>query len=96
MNMVQKTSAQRLAGMALDLGASALRGVVVREDCGWKVGDTDVDEWLRKHAGRQIILIAAVLDEETEPPKTCGACGRDYVGDECPHCREARRRLRRA
>lgn len=93
--MVQKTNAQRLAGMALDLGASALRGALVREDSGWKVGDTELDEWLRKHAGRQIILIAAVLDEEAEPPKTCGVCGRDYVGDGCPYCREARRRLRR-
>jgi hypothetical protein len=92
--MVQKASAQRLAGMALDLGASALRGALVRWDSGWKVGETDLDEWLDKLAGRPIILIAAALDEEVEPPKSCRVCGRDYVGDECPFCREARRRLR--
>jgi hypothetical protein len=92
--MVQKASAQRLAGMALDLGAGALRGALVRSDSGWTVGDTNLDEWLDKLAGRPIILIAAALDEEAEPPKTCRVCGRDYVGDECPSCREARRRLR--
>jgi hypothetical protein len=92
--MVQKTSAQRLAGMALDLGASAVRGALVQKDSCWKVGDTNLGEWLGKYAGQQIILIAAVLDEESEPPKTCGVCGRDFVGEECPHCREARRRLR--
>lgn len=92
--MVQKSNAQRLASMALDMGATALRGQLTRENGRWKVGDTFLDAWLEKYGGEPLIVIAVPLEPEAEPTKTCRVCGRDYAGEECPYCREARRRLR--
>jgi hypothetical protein len=92
--MVPKANVQRLAGMALDLGAAVLRGTVMLEGARYRVGDTYLDTWLEKYSGQQLLLVAAAIDAESDPPKTCGVCGRDYTGEVCPYCREARRRLR--
>jgi hypothetical protein len=35
-----------------------------------------------------------LTDERPIDPRTCRTCGREYYGIECPHCRDARIRLR--
>ena len=81
--------------MGLDLGAGVLRGTLQNDGSRWRIGETSLDNWLHKYANQQVILIAAPIEQEQDPVKTCGVCGRDYVGDACPYCREARMRLRR-
>ncbi|MBL7183220.1 MAG: hypothetical protein ISS50_02090 [Anaerolineae bacterium] len=94
---IPKSDVQELAIRAHGMGAGVLRGSLQRLDAerGWAVGDIHLRDWLARYAGRDLILIAFVIGEEKEPPaRTCGTCGRDYSGSECPYCREARERLR--
>lgn len=94
---VPKSSVQELAIRAHEMGAGVLRGPLQRldEERGCAVGDIHLRDWLARYKGRELILITAVIGEEQEPAvKTCGTCGREYSGSECPYCREARERLR--
>ena len=94
--MVSKSDAQELASRAIDMGAGALRGVLHRgETEKWIVGNTDVDAWLGRYEGFELILLAVPIEERGTPEtKTCRTCGREYEGDACPHCQTARKRLR--
>jgi hypothetical protein len=59
------------------------------------VGSTALDEWLSLHKDEEVTLILLSLEDARPLEKrTCRTCGRDYVGFECPHCREVRYRLR--
>ncbi len=93
---VRKASVLELATAAYDLDANVLRGHLSKSSGGtWTVGGTDIAAWLAKLDGQEIVLIAASLDDRREvPPRTCPRCGREYTGAYCPHCREARLRLR--
>ena len=93
---VRKASVLELATAAYDLQAGVTRGRLTRSpDGGWTVGGLDIAAWLAKYDGQEIVLIAASLDDSREvEPRTCPRCGREYVGAYCPHCREARIRLR--
>ena len=96
--MPMRTSdARSLATRAHELGAISLRGQLERLESGdWAVDGRPVEEVLSELEGQQIYLI--VLAPETGAGlairRTCRTCGRDYEGSECPHCREARLRLR--
>jgi hypothetical protein len=94
--MVSKSDVQELASQAIDMGAGALRGFLHRGEAGeWIVGSTDVNGWLGKYEGFELILLAVPIGEgETAEMKTCRTCGREYGGDACPHCQTARERLR--
>jgi hypothetical protein len=94
--MVSKSDAQELARQAIDMGAGAVRGFLHRGEAEeWIVGSTDVNAWLGRYEGLGLILLAVPLEEQRTPRiKTCRTCGREYEGDECPHCQTARRRLR--
>ncbi len=94
---LSKASALRLATNALDSGATALRGPLVRNERGeFVVGDRNVSEWLKVYADQEVILIVAPIDTNPyDQVRTCGVCGRDYEGPECPHCAAVRARLRR-
>ncbi len=94
--MISKSGAQELAGQAIDMGAGALRGVLHRGEAEeWIVGSTEVNAWLRKYEGFELILLAVPIGEGGAPRvKTCRTCGREYEGDVCPHCQTARKRLR--
>jgi hypothetical protein len=94
---IPKSDVQQLAIRAYELGATVLRGSLQRldEERGWAIGNVHLRDWLARYAGRDLILIAAVIGEEQEAPvQTCRTCGREYSGSECPYCREARQRLR--
>jgi hypothetical protein len=93
---LSKPAALRLASNALDSGAMALRGPLVRNERGeFIVGDRNLSEWLKHYVGQEVILILAPVDTNIyDQVRTCGVCGRDYEGPECPHCAEVRARLR--
>jgi len=93
---ISKSEARKLAKDGLEMGAHVLRGVVTVGPDGVKVDDRDITEWLAQHEDSELILIAAPVGKiaiESEI-KTCYTCGRDYPGHTCPHCAEARARLR--
>jgi hypothetical protein len=40
--------------------------------------------------------VVGIDDDRPIEERVCRTCGRKYIGVECPHCREARVRLRGA
>ena len=94
---IPKSGVQELASKAHEMGASVLRGSLQRLDGerGWAMGNVHLRDWLARYEGQDLLLIVAVIGEEQEPlTKTCKTCGREYIGSECPYCREVRERLR--
>lgn len=97
MPQVPKTSALKLASAAYDLGAEALRGTLQQNEAGrWTVGHIEIESWLSRHAGRELVLAVAAVEDEKPAAyrRTCRTCGNDYDGPSCPHCDAVRRRLR--
>jgi hypothetical protein len=93
---LRKATVLEMASAAYDMDASVKRGVLLKDDDGrWTIGDEDLTEWLDHFDAQEIVLIAASLsDDRPIDPRTCRTCGREYYGLECPHCRDARIRLR--
>ena len=93
---LSKASALRLAHNAMDAGAVTMRGSLGKgEDEQFTIGDRNLSEWLSQHTGQELIVILALVDTDTQAQRRqCSACGRDYEGTECPHCAQARARLR--
>jgi hypothetical protein len=93
---LSKATALRLASNAMDSGAVALRGPLSLDENGeFIIGDRNLSEWLARYIDQQVIVILAPVDTSTyDQVRTCGVCGRDYEGSECPHCAEVRARLR--
>jgi len=97
MSPIPRASALQLASAARELGAEALRGRLERnEDGRWTVGHIEVESWLSKHQGLEVVVAVAAIDEEAPLPYTrvCRTCGNEYEGRVCPHCEAVRRRLR--
>jgi hypothetical protein len=93
----RKASIRELASAAYELNSGVIEGRLRRsaEDGPWMVGDAELSEWLDKYDGQEIVFIIASLDDDSPVPhKVCRTCGTEYVGMECPRCREARIRLR--
>ena len=93
---ISKSDARRLTKEATEIGAHVLRGVLTIGPAGARVDETDVLDWLAQYAGKELMLIATPVGKlfiESEV-KICYTCGRDYTGDTCPYCAEARARLR--
>lgn len=91
------SDARNLATRAHELGATTLRGQLERLESGaWAVDGRPVEEALSGLEGQQIYLIVLAPEAGAglAARRTCRTCGRDYEGSECPHCREARLRLR--
>lgn len=92
---LRKASVLEMATAAYELDASVRRGLLKKIDGRWTVRGDDLDTWLQDFDGQEVVLIAASLsDERPLDTRTCRTCGREFVGLECPHCREARIRLR--
>jgi len=92
---ISKNDARRLAKDGAEMGAYILRGRLVIGPDGVKIGDRDVTEWLARHADSELILIAAPIGQIVLGQiKSCFTCGRDYEGEACGYCTEARARLR--
>lgn len=97
MTPIPREDALDLASTAHELGAEALRGTLAKNEAGrWTVGHIEVESWLSRHAGSELVLAVAAIDQETPMTyvRTCRTCGRDYEGRTCPHCEAVRRRLR--
>ena len=93
----RKASIRELASAAYELDLGILEGRLHRstEDGRWMAGGAELNEWLGKYEGQEVILIVASLeDERPVSPKICRTCGTEYVGIYCPRCRKARIRLR--
>jgi rubrerythrin len=93
---ISKESALRLASNAMDMGAVALRGALsVEGDGQFTVGGRSLSEWLDRYANQEVVVILAPVDTTPHDQiHQCGVCGRDYEGEECPHCAQVRYRLR--
>ena len=97
MSSIPRASALRLASTAQDMGAEALRGVLERNESGrWTVSYIEVESWLSRFEGQEVVLAVAAIDEKTPMAytRTCRTCGNEYEGRTCPHCEAVRRRLR--
>ncbi|GIK43325.1 MAG: hypothetical protein BroJett011_71580 [Chloroflexota bacterium] len=93
---ISKSEARKLTINVTEMGAQVLRGVLTVGPDGATINNVPVLEWLAQHAGVEIMLIATPVGNAVTATelKTCSRCGRDYKGDACPHCAEARARLR--
>ncbi len=93
---ISKSEARQLGMSAMEMGARVLRGVVTIGSDGTRVDGTNVSEWLAQHANSELMLIAAPVGKSVfeNELKSCYTCGRDYKGETCPYCAEARARLR--
>ena len=92
---MRKASVLEMATAAYEMDAAVKRGVLHRVDGQLAIMGEDVDSILKRFEGQEIVLIAASLnDERPIDPRVCRTCGREYFGLECPHCRDARMRLR--
>lgn len=97
MSRIPRADALRLASTAHELGAEALRGKLEQDENGrWTIGYIEVESWLSRHAGEEIVLAVAAIDHEAPViyTRTCRTCGNEYEGRSCPHCEAVRRRLR--
>jgi rubrerythrin len=97
MSPIRRADALRLASTARELGAEVLRGTLEQnEDGRWMVSYIEVESWLSRHAGQEMVLAAAAIDQEAPVAYTrvCRTCGNEYEGRTCPHCEAVRRRLR--
>jgi rubrerythrin len=97
MSAIPRASALKLASTARDLGAEALRGILEQDEAGrWTVGHIEVESWLSRHEGAELVLVVAAIDTQTPMAytRTCRTCGNEYEGRTCPHCEAVRRRLR--
>ena len=97
MSAIPRANALRFASNARDLGAEALRGVLEQNGSGrWAIGHIEVESWLSRHKGEELVLAVVAIDQETPMAytRTCRTCGNEYEGRTCPHCEAVRRRLR--
>jgi hypothetical protein len=93
---ISKSEARQLTKEATEMGARVLRGGLTVGPDGAKVGEVNVLEWLAQYANTELVLIATSVGQKfiESDLKICYTCGRDYKGDTCPYCAEARARLR--
>jgi len=98
MSPTSKANALRLASVAHELGAEVLRGTLQQDEAGrWTIGQIEIESWLSRHAGAELVLAVAPIDAEAPEGyrRTCRTCGNEYAGPTCPHCEEVRSRLRK-
>lgn len=93
---ISRSDARQLAKQCAEMGARVLRGTLSVGPEGVTVDATDLAQWLAEYDGSEFIVVAAPIGRGyiESDVKTCYTCGRDYKGDKCPHCAEARARLR--
>jgi len=93
----RRASIRELASAAYELDSGVVEGRLYRsaEDGRWMVNNVQLNEWLARYDGQEIVVIVASLEDDRPiPPKVCRTCGTEYVGIRCPRCREVRIRLR--
>ena len=93
----RKASIRELSTAAYELDIDVVQGSAQRGtgSARWLVGGQDLDKWLARHEGEEVVVILASLEDDRPlPSKTCRTCGTEYTGVSCPRCRAARIRLR--
>jgi hypothetical protein len=92
---ITRTEARELMSRGYEMGATVLNGPLRRDaDGNWMVGDRPLEEVLDELQGDEVLLVASVVGESGGPKRVCRVCGTEYVGHECPRCRQVRQRLR--
>ena len=92
---LRKAAVLDLASAAYEVDAEVKRGILKKTDGQWAVSDQEMTDWLNRFEGHEVVVIVASMsDEKPVEPRICRTCGREFVGVECPHCRQARIRLR--
>ncbi len=92
---ISRKDSQTLSGTAARMGATVLGGTLSKQGERYIINKTDVTELLEKLVGQNVLLIIGDVSENSRPEvKVCLTCGREYTEDECPHCANARSRLR--
>jgi hypothetical protein len=93
----RKASIRELTQAAAELDGRFVQGVLHRdtESGQWMVGDTPLETWASQNEDEDVTVILLSMDKGRPLDKrVCRTCGREYIGFECPHCREVRYRLR--
>lgn len=93
----RKASIRELTSDTYEVGGYVLQGVLHRhpENEQWMVDKTNLDDWLNRHVGQEVVVLLIPWEsEQVMETRVCQVCGREFVGLECPTCREARIRLR--
>lgn len=92
---LRKAAVLDLASAAYEVDAEVKRGILKKVDGQWAVAEHGMSDWLDRFEGHEVVVIVASMsDDKPVEPRICRTCGRDFVGVECPHCRQARIRLR--
>ncbi len=93
---LSKANALRLTNRAMEDGALVWRGSLAQdEDGNFTIGDRNLSEWLGRCVGQEVVVVIGRIDAGGQTAlRQCSRCGRDYEGIECPHCSQARARLR--
>lgn len=92
---LRKAAVLDLASAAYEVDAEVKRGILKKVDGQWAVAEQGMSDWLDRFEGHEVVVIVASMsDDKPVEPRICRTCGRDFVGVECPHCRQARIRLR--
>jgi hypothetical protein len=97
MPSTSKANALKLASLAHEVGADALRGTLRHDEEGhWSVGFTEIEAWISRYAGTEVVLAIAAIEQEAPAAqiRTCRTCGAQFTTPTCPHCDEVRSRLR--
>lgn len=98
MPSTSRANALRIASLAHETGAEALRGVLRKnEDGRWTLSYVEIESWLSRYADAEVVLVVAPIEQEAPAAqlRTCRTCGNEYAGPTCPRCEEVRTRLRR-
>ncbi len=87
---IDSANAAELAGIASEIGADVLQGVLRYPSVtgGWQLGDRDLSEHLARYRDQRLVLIIAPIGAAEPPTYTCGICGFVYDAyGECPRCK---------
>jgi hypothetical protein len=93
---IRRAAILKLASAAYEMQLDVMNGEVRQDENGrWYIGAHDLQNWLEKQNGREVVFVLGNLeDDRPVETRTCRTCGRDYTELECPHCRANRIRLR--
>jgi hypothetical protein len=96
MAAIRRAAILKLASAAYEMKLNVMNGTVRQsEDGRWHIGAHDLNSFLERHQGEELVIVLGLLDDDRPvETRTCRTCGRDYTDLECPYCRANRIRLR--
>jgi len=93
---MRRAAIYKLAAAAHEMDLEVMSGVLQQAGDGrWRIGNHDLQAWLEKHQGEELVVVfGSLADERPLDVRVCRTCGREYMDLECPYCRANRLRLR--